>query len=322
MTGCSRSRSVDRGVHRLVPPAQGVVGEHGDRDRLLGDPPVEHRLDQVVDRHPEHLHRRLLVLEGEVAAIAGAQAAGQEEDVTLGGDARRGPQREELPPLGGLAARPPRAAPASPSSSGSSPSASRRPAGSSRNVPRAGWRYCRTQATRSSSSTASTITAPGCSKTHRSKAGPSGSSGTADAVLPAGPRSSRRGRGPRRPRPATTRTRRVAGRSCSDATVTHVTDDRGRTTQPDQRRGRGALRPHRRRAVRRRGRPPRPVRGRGARGDLDGRPSAATEPGASTFVDCTGEITHATLNGSTSTRPRRRVDGCRCPTCGPTTSSW
>ena len=66
--------------------------------------------------------------------------------------------------------------------------------------------------------------------------------------------------------------------------------------QPDPRRGRGALRPHRGRAVRRRGRPPRPVRGRGARGDLDG-DLPVPPPGASTFVDCTGEIPHATLNG-------------------------
>ena len=45
---------------------------------------------------------------------------------------------------------------------------------------------------------------------------------------------------------------------------------RCRSGQPDQFRGRGALRAPRGRAVRRRGRPPRPVRRRPARGDLDG----------------------------------------------------
>ena len=85
-----------------VPAAQGVVGQHGDRDRLLGDPAVEDGLDEVVDGHPQHLHRGLLVLEREVAAVARAQPAGQEEHVPLGRDAGRRPEREQLLPVRGL----------------------------------------------------------------------------------------------------------------------------------------------------------------------------------------------------------------------------
>ena len=47
-------------------------------------------------------------------------------------------------------------------SSGGSPSASRRPAGSSQRCRPTGCRYCRSRTTRSSSSSATTATAPGC----------------------------------------------------------------------------------------------------------------------------------------------------------------
>ena len=106
MTGCSASTAATSGLTaasaRRRPGRECVVRQHGHRDRLLGHPSVEDRLDEVVDRHPEHLHRGLLVLEREVPALAPAQPTGEEEDVPLRRDTRRRPQGEQLPPVGRL----------------------------------------------------------------------------------------------------------------------------------------------------------------------------------------------------------------------------
>ena len=72
------------------------------------------------------------------------------------------------------AGRPPRPARAPRRPAAPRPSTSSRPAGSSIIRRRAGWRYWRRQSTRSSSSTARTTTAPGCSSTTRVKGSSSG----------------------------------------------------------------------------------------------------------------------------------------------------
>ena len=248
-------------------------------------------------------HVGLLVVQLEVAAVGGAQAAGEEQVLHLGADPRRGVRRQPAASTPSPAAAPPRAARAwRPRPAPRSGSPSSRPAGISTNRCPAGWRYCHSTSTRSSSSTASTTAAPGCSSTSRRAVAPSG---VDDLVGAQRHHPRRRGAG---------RSTSTTGQACGTSATGSVslipqtlasdgppTDPDGRSprarAQPDPAGGGAARCPARRAALRHRRSTCAGSRRRAC--GPRSRPSRfpCTEPGASTFVDCVATVLAASLNG-------------------------
>ena len=107
-TPCSRSsapirsaRPVPGGHSRPLRP-QGVVGEYGGRERALPHAAVEHRLEELLERHPELLHLGLLGVQLEVAPVGVREPRGQVEVVQLVGEPGAREQGEQESPVLGL----------------------------------------------------------------------------------------------------------------------------------------------------------------------------------------------------------------------------